>query len=145
MANMASKLRTLLSFQRSSSLFYSSYCSISLSIFLISALIVIIFLSSFDFFYCCDKHMIKINLKRAVLTSSYSLLSIMRKSQGECSRPQPGGKSWDRNPRGTQLTGLFAKACCVGFLVQCRTTWPGICPPTQIINKENVPTDLPTS
>lgn len=138
MANMASKLQTL-SFQRSSSLFYSLSCFISLSIFLISALIVIIFLSSFDFFHCCDKNMIKTNLKRTVLISSYSLLSITGKARASAQGHNLEARTETETPEGHSLLVYSLRLAVLAFLYNAGLPAQGSAHPCRSLIKKMPP------
>ena len=51
-------------------------------------------------------------------------------STGTYTELEPGDRSWCRIHRGVLLTGLLPVACSACFLIELRTTSPGLAPPT---------------
>jgi hypothetical protein len=45
---------------------------------------------------------------------------------------EPGGRGWCRGHGGELLTDLFPMACSAFFLIELRTTNPGLAPPTMV-------------
>lgn len=65
-----------------------------------------------------------------VLMLSYHMSSSKEVMTGTQAWQEPGGRSWCRGRGGMLLTGLLPMACSACFLMESRTTNPGVAPPT---------------
>jgi hypothetical protein len=57
--------------------------------------------------------------------------SLKKVKTGNPTELEPGGRSWCSGHRGVLLTGLRHMACSACFLIESRTSSPGMAPPTR--------------
>jgi hypothetical protein len=65
-----------------------------------------------------------------VYSASTSTLLFITKGNQDWNSSRSGSRSWCRGHGGMLLTGLFPLACSTCFLIESKTTSPGMAPPT---------------
>ena len=79
--------------------------------------------------YCCDKT--PWLGEEFILSQFYTAVHHQKQwGAGTQAGQEPGGRSWWRSHGTTMLTGLLPMACSVCFLIEPRTTSPGMAPLT---------------
>jgi hypothetical protein len=83
-------------------------------------------------FYSCTNIMTKKQVGEERVYSAYTstLLFITKRNQ-DWNSSRPGSRSWCRGHGGIILTGLLPQACSACFLLEPKTTSPGMASPTR--------------
>jgi hypothetical protein len=82
-------------------------------------------------FYSCTNIVTKKQVRKERIYSAYiSTLPFITKGSQDWNSSRAGSRSWCRGHGGMLLTGLLPLACSACFLIELKTTSPGMAPPT---------------